>query len=195
MCLYALEVADGRLPGPYSDAQALAFDDESFDTVVMNFGALHMARPEAAFAEARRVLREDGRYAFTLWASPEHSPGARIVEEAVKAHADSGVELPAGPDYFAFGNAEACRAVLGRVGFDPASLVFRTVTMEWEVPSATFVFEAERDAGVRTAAVLAAQKPEVLSAIEAQIASALEAHAHDSGFGIPYAAHVIAVRC
>ena len=25
MCLYALEVADGRLPGPYSDAQALAY--------------------------------------------------------------------------------------------------------------------------------------------------------------------------
>lgn len=25
MCLYALEVAEGRLPGPYSDAQALAY--------------------------------------------------------------------------------------------------------------------------------------------------------------------------
>ena len=25
MCLYALEVADGRLPGPYSDARALAY--------------------------------------------------------------------------------------------------------------------------------------------------------------------------
>ena len=25
MCLYALEVAEGRLPGPYNDAQALAY--------------------------------------------------------------------------------------------------------------------------------------------------------------------------
>ena len=25
MCLYALEIADGRLPGPYSDAHALAY--------------------------------------------------------------------------------------------------------------------------------------------------------------------------
>jgi hypothetical protein len=25
MCLFALEVADGRLPGPYSDAHALAY--------------------------------------------------------------------------------------------------------------------------------------------------------------------------
>ena len=25
MCLYALEVAEGRLPGPYSDARALAY--------------------------------------------------------------------------------------------------------------------------------------------------------------------------
>ena len=25
MCLYALEVAEGRLPGPYNDARALAY--------------------------------------------------------------------------------------------------------------------------------------------------------------------------
>ena len=193
-----VRLAQSRNPGiPFvvGDAQSLVFDDESFDAVLMNFGALHLARPDAAFAEARRVLREDGRYAFTVWASPEHSPGARIVEDAIAAHADPGVALPKVPDYFAFDEAEACRAVLGRAGFDPASLVFRTVMVDWQVPSASFLFEAKRDAGVRTAAVLAAQKPEVLAAIEAQIASGLQAYAHESGFRIPYAAHVIAVRC
>ena len=25
MCLYAIEIADGRLPGPYSDTRALAY--------------------------------------------------------------------------------------------------------------------------------------------------------------------------
>lgn len=176
------------------DACALDFEDESFDAVVMNFGALHLSDPEAAFAEARRVLRRGGRYGFTAWASPELSPGARIVEEAIQAHADSNVDVPEGPDPFGYGEAEACRRVLDRLGFDPASLTFRTVTAEWYVPSAGFVFEAERDAGVRTTALLAAQTPEVLSAIRTQIEAALRPYAKGTGFSIPYAAHVIAAR-
>src|SRR5207237_8980116 len=51
------------------DAEALSFDASSFDAVVMNFGMLHLARPDAAIAEARRVLRPGGRYALTVWAA------------------------------------------------------------------------------------------------------------------------------
>jgi len=182
------------LPFHTGDAQALNFEDASFDAVVMNFGVLHLSHPEAAFAEAQRVLRPGGHYGFTVWASPEHSPGARIVEQAVQAHADPNVELPQGPDYFGYGEAEACRRTLGPLGFDPTSLAFRTVTVEWQVPTASFVFEAERDAGVRTAALLAAQKPEILSAIQTQIETALRPYAKGNGFSLPYAAHVIAVR-
>lgn len=175
------------------DACALDFENKSFDAVVMNFGVLHLSRPEAAFSEARRVLRTGGRYGFTVWASPEHSPGARIVEQAVQAHIDPHVDLPEGPDYFGYGDAEVCRSTLGRLGFDPTSLTFETVTAEWNVPSASFVFEAELDAGVRTAAVLAAQKPEILSAIRAELEREFSPYAEGNGLRIPYAAHVIAV--
>jgi ubiquinone/menaquinone biosynthesis C-methylase UbiE len=47
------------------DAEALSFPDASFDAVVMNFGILHLARPERAMSEAARVLRPGGRFAFT----------------------------------------------------------------------------------------------------------------------------------
>jgi len=176
------------------DAQDLHFEDKSFDTVVMNFGVLHLSHPEAAFAEARRVLRPGGHYGFTVWASPEHSPGIRIVEQAVQAYANPNVELPSGPDYFGYGEAETCRRTLSQLGFDPTSLDFRTVTVDWQVPSAAFVFEVERDAGVRTAALLAAQKLEIQRAIQTQIETELQPYARANGFSIPYAAHVIAVR-
>src|SRR5437867_1104122 len=91
-----------------------------------------------------------------------------MVERAIQSHADFAVELPRGPDDFGCGKAEVCRETLSRAGFEPASLVFRTVTEEWQVPTASFVFEGEREAGVRTTALLAAQKPEVLSAIRAR---------------------------
>lgn len=176
----------------HGDAQALEFEDGAFDAVAMNFGVLHLPDPEAAFSEACRVLRSRGRYGFTLWAPPEESPGARLMEEAIEAHADTDVDVPEGPDFFGYGDPDESRRVLGRLGFDPASLTFQTVTVEWYVPTASFVFEAERDFGVRTGALLAVQTPAVLASIQAQIEKSVQAYARGEGFALPYAAHVIA---
>jgi SAM-dependent methyltransferase len=173
------------------DAQDLKLEDDSFDAVVMNFGVLHLPDPEAAFSEARRVLRPGGRYGFTVWARPEESPGARIVEEAIEAHADRDVVLPQGPDYFGYGDPETCGRILSARGFDRASLGFQTVTVEWQVPTASYVFESERDFGVRTGALLARQSPKALSAIQKAIEESAQAFARGDGFALPYAAHVV----
>jgi len=175
------------------DAQALDFEHDLFDAVVMNFGALHLSRPKAAFAEVFRVLRAGGRFGFIVWAGPEQSPGAKIVENSIESHADMNVELPAGLEYFAFNDPEECRGTLSRLGFDPVSFVFQTVTVDLQIPSASFLFKAERDAGVRTAALLAAQNPEKLTAIQAELDKKVSAYATEFGFTIPFAAHVVAI--
>lgn len=176
------------------DAQMLPFEQNSFDVVLMNFGLLHLARPEAAFSEALRVLRPEGRYAFTVWASPVLSPGARLVDEAVKTHAKMDSTIPQGPGYFQYGTPEdACRA-LAAAGFDQKSVTFNTLTREWLVPTTSFVFECERNAGVRTAALLAAQTEDTQNAIQKQIEESVARYAKGDGFAIPYAAHVVTVR-
>jgi len=175
------------------DAQDLDLDAGSFDCVVMNFGLLHLSRPEAAFSEALRVLRSGGRYAFTVWAGPEESPGARLVENAVKAYANMDVQLPPGPDYFAYGNKTDCHHALAATGFDSNSLSFETVTVEWLVPSASHLFESECHAGVRTAALLAKQTPATLEKIKDQIQESVLSFAKGNAFAVPLAAHVIGV--
>lgn len=176
------------------DAQKLPFADASFDRVLANFALLHLANPERACAEACRVLKPGGRFGFTTWARVEENPFIKIVDDALQAHADLNVELPPGPPYYLFENPEEFRNALGRAGFDGASMIFKIHRIEWQVPTARFVFEAEKNAGVRTAGLLAKQTPEALQAIEAAIEKAVQPCARGDGFAIPKAAYVLAVR-
>ena len=58
------------------DAEALAFDNDAFDAVVIGFGINDLPHPEQAFAEGYRVLRRGGYFAFTVWATP--NPGEAL---------------------------------------------------------------------------------------------------------------------
>jgi ubiquinone/menaquinone biosynthesis C-methylase UbiE len=175
------------------DAQNLPFDNETFDRVVANFALLHLAEPERAFAEAFRVLKHGGKFGFTTWARKEENPFLRLVDDAIQACANFSVDLPPGPPYYLFETPEEFCSALGRAGFDGTSMRFKLYTIEWQVPTVDFVFEAERNAGVRTAGLLARQTPEALNAIKARIENAVRFYAKANGFAIPKSAYIVAV--
>jgi len=142
---------------------------------------------------AFRVLKPGGKFAFTVWAGPEQNPGAKIVNDAVEAYADLNVGLPEGPPKYLYGDREECRQVLERVGFDGASMSYETRTVEWHHPHAGYYFEAERNAGVRTAGILARQSPETLDAIRVAIENGISQYAREDKFVLLMAAHVVVV--
>jgi SAM-dependent methyltransferase len=152
------------------DAEALPFDPDSFDAVVMNFGLLHLARPEAALADARRVLRPGGRYACTVWAGPDQAVGFGMVLRAIERFGRLDVKLPEGPPFFRFSSADECRTELKRAGFVDVSV--RTLDLTWTLSSPDEVYEAISRGGVRTAAMLRLQTPEALAAIRAAVREA-----------------------
>jgi SAM-dependent methyltransferase len=93
------------------DAEALPFDSRSFDAVVMNFGLLHLARPDTAITEAQRVLVPGGRYGFTVWAGPDEAVGFGMALKAIEMHGRTDVGLPEGRRFFVSAtapNASAC---------------------------------------------------------------------------------------
>jgi ubiquinone/menaquinone biosynthesis C-methylase UbiE len=49
------------------DAEALAFEDASFDTVLCGFGVFALPNLDQALGEMRRVLRPGGRLAVSTW--------------------------------------------------------------------------------------------------------------------------------
>jgi len=182
-----------RLSFQVGDAQQLPFADASFDRVLTSFALLHVSDPERACAEACRVLRSSGKLGFTVWAPPDVNPYARVVDEALDAHADLNVSLPAGPSHHVYSDEGAFRIAMERAGFRPESMALKLHTIEWIVPSVDFVFEAERFAGVRTAGLLAKQTPPALEKIRQAIAVGLKPYARGDGYAIPKAAYVVAV--
>jgi len=175
------------------DAHSVPFPDASFDRVLINFGLLHVSRPEIACAEACRVLKSNGRMGFTVWAGPEKNPGAKIVNDAIEAHANLDVGLPEGPPHYLFGESEECHKALEQAGFDGDSMSYEMRTVEWHHPTSSYFFETERDAGVRTAGLLARQSLETLDSIRRAIENGIRQYARDDEFVLPMTAHVVAV--
>src|SRR6266508_4172551 len=174
------------------DAQRLPFPDSSFDAVTMNFGILHLSQPETALRQARRVLRQGGRFAFTVWVAEGHAAD-ELIHAAITAHAVS-VGQPDGPPAYRFADPDESRQALAEAGFDLGSFRADTVTAIWRTPTADHLFEAHMRAGVRVAGVLHAQPPERLEAIRAALAEGVRRYADDDEFALPIVARVISAR-
>jgi len=50
-----------------ADAQVLPFDDDQFDIVLCQFGAMFFPNRAKAYREAKRVLKPGGTYLFNVW--------------------------------------------------------------------------------------------------------------------------------
>src|SRR5207244_8560613 len=116
-----------------------------------------------------------------------------LFRSAIQAHANLDVDLPEGPPHYLFAGREEFRKALERAGFDGASMIFKLHTNEWRVPTTRFVFDAERNAGVRTAGLLVRQTPETLRKIQTAIENSVQPYAKGNGFAIPKAAYVVSI--
>jgi ubiquinone/menaquinone biosynthesis C-methylase UbiE len=165
------------------DAEALSFPDASFDAVTINFGMLHLARPDQALAEAHRVLRPGGKVAFTVWAKPDQARGMGMVLEALQKHGDLNVPLPPGPPFFRFSDPAEARRSLLAAGF--VSPQVATVPQTWRFDAPQELFEVMLNSTVRNGALLRAQTPQALAAIRNAVNQAAAAFAQAGTIAVP----------
>lgn len=138
-----------------ADAENLSYADASFDAVTCAFGMLHFPRPGKAVAEAYRVLRPGGRFAFSLWCGPTKAKVLTLIAEAVQRNTDGSVALPAGPGIFTLSDPwiltalmEAAKFAHVRVDelpcfFAPASPSDVFDMMRKSMVRATYVYERQ----------------------------------------------------
>lgn len=165
------------------DAEDLPFEDASFDAVVMNYGLLHLSRPDLAIQEAFRVLRPGGRFAFTVWAPPDCARGFGLILEAVAAHGNPSVPLPPGPPFFRFADAAESTRVLEATGFTDVRVV--DVPQRWHLPDAGALLEVFEEGTVRTRALLKGQTPAQIQAIRVAVGQSAQQFAAGDQLDIP----------
>lgn len=66
-----------------ADAQALPFDDGSFDAVACQFGLMFFPDKVGAIREALRVLRPGGQLLFSTWDALDRNPAVRAAHETI----------------------------------------------------------------------------------------------------------------
>ena len=167
------------------DAEALPYPDGTFHAVVSSFGIHHVPRPELALAECKRVLKPDGRVAFTVWATSEENIAWALVFDAIARHGNhSAAQTP--PPGGALNRIDPCLRVLEAAGFVDGSADI--VRAEWLLPNAHALIAALSAGTARMAALIGAQEPTALAAIVDDIDRHAERFRRDRSLAIPIAA-------
>jgi ubiquinone/menaquinone biosynthesis C-methylase UbiE len=149
----------------WGDAEQLNYPDDSFDTVICSFGALHFAYPQKVFSEVWRVLKPGGCFAFSVWATPDRNPFFGLVLQAVMKHGSLNVSLPQGPDMFLFANHSNATTILEKAGFTNIQSRDVEVSVQGDASDEDVFVRNANDATVRTRLLLDAQSEPAREAI------------------------------
>jgi SAM-dependent methyltransferase len=171
------------------DAEELAFPDGSFDAVTCAFGIGHLSRPDQAVAEAFRVLRRGGRYAFTWWCGPEKHEFFALVQKAVKAHGNLAVPMPPAPPNFRFSDLAEGSRTLQAAGFD--AIEAHECWPVYEPAAPQDVLDLIYKSTVRTALILELQTEEARKRCDEAIISGLLEHRTGGALRLRFPANVV----
>lgn len=116
-----------------ADAQALPFEDGSFDAVACQFGMMFLPDKLAGMREAARVLKPGGHLVFNVWDSMQLNPIVRVLHEKISGF--FGGEPPSFMNTpFGYYELDPIKTTLAEAGF--ARIDFSVLPTMVEHPSA-----------------------------------------------------------
>jgi ubiquinone/menaquinone biosynthesis C-methylase UbiE len=125
-----------------ADAMALPFEDESFDTVLCQFGVMFFPDRIKAYSETLRVLKPGGRFIFNVWDEIKENEFADTVTESLTC------VFPDNPPQFlprtphGYSNIEEIASELKESGFTYApifeTIPARSIAAEPSIPAVAY---------------------------------------------------------
>jgi ubiquinone/menaquinone biosynthesis C-methylase UbiE len=185
-------LAHPSIPFRIGSFEAIPAGEGAFDAVLGNFVLNHVGRPDAALAEAWRVLRPRGWLALSSWDAPRRNRVLGLMLDAVAAaDAPPPPGLPAGPTNFR--SDEELGSLFRAAGFTDVGVAH--VQFETSVLDTETLWRGVLDSAVRIPPLVVGQPPEVRDRIRDAFDRLARIHARPDGtYAIPVAVQVIRGR-
>jgi ubiquinone/menaquinone biosynthesis C-methylase UbiE len=184
----ARRVSSDKVQFQPADALDLPFRDGSFDLVACQFGVMFYPDKARGNSEARRVLRDGGRYLLVIWDSIECNLATRVAGRAVADRIPEGAAKFYERVPFRYHDPAAIEEDLRAAGFERIEI--ETVELRSRAASA-------RDAAVALVqgtpmrADIEAIDPSLLGPATDAAAEALKQFEGRDGFDAPMSAHIV----
>jgi SAM-dependent methyltransferase len=149
------------------DAERMDLDTDSVDGVLCRWGYMLMIDPAAAFAETRRVLRSEGRLAFSVFAAPERNPWASLVARVLVTQGHIPPPDPEAPGIFAMADPGRIRELV--VGAGLAEPEIEEVSFRWTFADQDDYWRLLTEVAGAISPVLRSLPPETQSAVREQV--------------------------
>jgi SAM-dependent methyltransferase len=117
------------------DAERMDLETESVDGVLCRWAYMLMTVPAMAFAETRRVLRPEGRLAFSVWAARKRNPALSLVGRVLESQGHIPPPDPQAPGPFAMADPGRIRELVVGAGFvepEIEEVSFRLSFADWD---------------------------------------------------------------
>ncbi len=165
------------------DVERMDLETNSVDGVLCRWGYMLMIDPAAAFAETRRVLRPEGRLAFSVWATRERNPalslaGRILVELGHIPPPD--LEAP-GPFFMA--DPGCIQELVVGAGF--AEPAIEEVSFQWRFANQDAYWRFLIEASASNSPVLRSLPPEVQEMVRERLHEAARPFHSGEGYDFP----------
>jgi ubiquinone/menaquinone biosynthesis C-methylase UbiE len=165
------------------DAERMDLEDDSVDGVLCRWGYMLMAEPEAALRETRRVLREGGRLALSVWAGPEGNPWASVPGRLLREQTGAPPPDPTAPGVFAMADPDRTRSLLTNSGLEVRRMEDVGVTWRFEDFDAYWAFLNEHAGAIAVAIAVLPEDDQ--RALRGRIEEAVEPYRTNAEYELP----------
>ena len=165
------------------DAQEMDLEDDSVDGVLCRWGYMLTADPQAALRETRRVLRDGGKLALSVWGAPQDNPWASIPSRLLQEQTGASPPDPTAPGIFAMADPDRTRSLLDGAGFEVRRM--ENVGMTWRLDDLDAYWSfLTRQVGM-LAVTIAALAEGDQRALRGRLQEAVEPYRTNGGYALP----------